>query len=151
MKMAGWLRGRVVLASGNAGKLREFEQLLTGWRITLIAQSALGIEPPVEDGASFVENALIKARHASAGSGLPAIADDSGLAVDCLQGEPGIHSARYAGADASDTENVELLLGRLHGIPARKTDFLNGEVLKRGRRVSVTFRTVILENLSPDS
>ena len=120
MNHAGWLRGRVVLASGNPGKVREFERLLAGWGVTLVTQSTLGIEAAVEDGASFVENALIKARHASAGSGLPAIADDSGLAVDCLEGAPGIRSARYAGDDASDADNVELLLARLRGIPARR-------------------------------
>lgn len=105
-----------MLASGNAGKLREFSALLAGWDIELLPQSALGLAPAVEDGESFVENALLKARHASRDSGLPAIADDSGLAADCLHGAPGIHSARYAGAQASDTDNLALLLGNMASV-----------------------------------
>ena len=89
----------VILASGNAGKLREFQGLLAplGW--TLIRQSERGVVPAVEDGLTFVENALAKARAASAQTGLPALADDSGLVVDALDGAPGVHSARYAGAE----------------------------------------------------
>jgi XTP/dITP diphosphohydrolase len=85
---------RIVLASGNPGKLREFRDLLGGLGIELVPQSELGIEDAEETGLSFVENALIKARHASRISGLPALADDSGLCVDALGGAPGLYSAR---------------------------------------------------------
>jgi XTP/dITP diphosphohydrolase len=108
---------RVVLASGNAGKLREMRALLAGCGFEVLPQSAFGIEPPSEDGSSFVENALIKARHAARLSGLPAIADDSGLEVDALGGRPGIHSARFAG-EGGDEGNNEKLLAELAGIPA---------------------------------
>ena len=86
---------RVVLATGNAGKLREMRAILEGHELEVIAQSELGIVPPPEDGDTFVANALIKARHAAAASGLPAIADDSGIEVDALDGRPGLYSARY--------------------------------------------------------
>jgi XTP/dITP diphosphohydrolase len=108
---------RVVLASSNAGKLREFGELLGGLNIQLIAQSDLGIVDADETGLTFVENALIKARHASRLSGLPALADDSGLCVDALGGAPGLHSARYAGPGADNPANIAKLLGALTGIP----------------------------------
>lgn len=108
---------RVVLGTGNAGKLAEMRAILAGHDLEVIPQSEFGITPPVEDGASFVANALIKARHAAAQAGLPAIADDSGLEVDALDGRPGLHSARYAGPAASGRDNNELLLGELAGIP----------------------------------
>jgi XTP/dITP diphosphohydrolase len=108
---------RVVLATGNAGKLVEMRAILAAHQLDVIAQGELGIEPPVEDGASFIANALIKARHAAALSGLPAIADDSGLEVDALGGRPGIHSARYSGPVASEAANNALLLAELAGIP----------------------------------
>jgi XTP/dITP diphosphohydrolase len=101
---------RVVLASSNAGKLREFSQLLAGQGFALARQSDFGIEPPPETGTTFLENALIKARNAARLSGLPAIADDSGIEVDALQGAPGVHSARYAGEDAGDEANLDKLL-----------------------------------------
>ncbi len=111
---------RVVLASSNAGKLREFAGLLAGKGFTLTRQSDLGIEPPPETGATFLENALIKARNASRLSGLPAIADDSGIEVDALRGAPGVHSARYAGDNASDDANLEKLLRALDGRQAEE-------------------------------
>jgi XTP/dITP diphosphohydrolase len=103
----------VVLASGNAGKLREFAELFTplGWHFK--PQSDFGIAPPPETGQSFLENALLKARHAARLSGLPAMADDSGLEVDALGGQPGIFSARYAGEQAGDAANVTKLLAAL--------------------------------------
>ncbi len=101
---------KVVLASGNQGKLRELGALLKDVGMDLVAQSEFDIASPPETGLTFVENALIKARHAAAESGLPALADDSGIAVDALQGAPGIYSARYAGEDASDADNVNKLL-----------------------------------------
>jgi XTP/dITP diphosphohydrolase len=106
---------RVVLASGNAGKLREFSELLLPRGFTLLRQSEFGIAPPPETGTTFLDNALIKARNAARLSGLPAIADDSGLEVDALGGAPGVFSARYAGEHASDEENLAKLLEALEG------------------------------------
>lgn len=108
---------RVVLASGNRGKLAEIRVLLQPLGIEVVAQSEFVVPDAIEDGDSFVANALIKARHAARLTGLPAIADDSGLAVDALDGAPGIHSARYAGANASDSDNIDKLLAALAGIP----------------------------------
>jgi len=113
---------RVVIATGNPGKLREMLAILGGHGVEPVAQSGFGIEPPVEDGDSFVANALIKARHAAARSGLPAIADDSGLEVDALGGRPGVYSARYAGADADNEANNDKLLAELAGVPAARRD-----------------------------
>jgi XTP/dITP diphosphohydrolase len=107
---------RVVLASGNPGKLREFSELLAGQGFALVRQSDFGIEPPPETGTTFLENALIKARNAARLTGLPAIADDSGIEVDALGGAPGLYSARYAGAGASDEANLEKLLQALAGV-----------------------------------
>jgi XTP/dITP diphosphohydrolase len=109
---------RVVLASGNPGKLREFSELLGKTGLELVRQSDLGITPPPETGATFLENALIKARHAAQVSGLPAIADDSGIEVDALAGAPGVYSARYAGDGASDEANLEKLLAALDDLPS---------------------------------
>ena len=107
---------RVVLASANAGKQREFAALLGGQGIELVLQSALGIDSALETGTSFEANALLKARHAAARSALPALADDSGLEVDALDGRPGVYSARYAGPAASDADNNARLLVELAGI-----------------------------------
>lgn len=107
---------RVVLASSNAGKLRELKSMLAGSSINVLPQSELGIQDAVEDGLSFVENAIIKARHASRESGLPAIADDSGLVVPALHGAPGIYSARYAGKRAGDSDNNEKLLRNMQSL-----------------------------------
>ena len=112
---------RVVLASSNAGKLREFSELFAGRGFTLSRQSDFGIEPPPETGSTFLENAMIKARNAAQLTGLPAIADDSGIEVDALDGAPGVHSARYAGDGASDEANLEKLLAALRGVePGRR-------------------------------
>jgi XTP/dITP diphosphohydrolase len=108
---------RVVLATGNAGKLREMRAILDGHGLEVIAQAEFGISPAPENGDSFAANALLKARHASAIAGLPAIADDSGLEVDALAGRPGLHSARYAGEPADDRANNERLLAELAGTP----------------------------------
>ena len=104
---------RIVIASGNAGKIREINKIFQGSGCEIIPQSELGIASAPETGATFSDNALIKARHAAEKSGLPAMADDSGLVVDALDGRPGVQSARYAGPDASDEENVEKLLAEL--------------------------------------
>lgn len=108
---------KCVLASGNAGKLKELQAVLAPLQIELLTQKSLGIADADETGLSFVENAILKARHACQLSGLPAIADDSGLEVDYLQGAPGIYSARYAGAGATDAANVEKLLAALQDVP----------------------------------
>jgi XTP/dITP diphosphohydrolase len=109
---------QIVLASGNQGKLREFTQLLAPLSIEILTQSELGVSEAAETGLSFIENAIIKARNACAQTGLPAIADDSGIEVDALHGAPGIYSSRYAGEQASDTDNIEALLKALNGVPA---------------------------------
>lgn len=108
---------RIVLASGNRGKVREFNELLAGLDLEVVPQSEFGVPDAAETGLSFVENAIIKARNAAQHTGLPAIADDSGLEVDALHGAPGIRSARYAGPGASDQENLEKLLAELKDIP----------------------------------
>ncbi len=108
---------RVVLATGNPGKLAEMREILAAHGLEIVAQSELSIESPVEDGGSFVENALLKARHAAAVSGLPAIADDSGLEVDALGGRPGLNTARYAGPTADVRANNDKLLVELAGVP----------------------------------
>ncbi len=110
---------RIVVASGNPGKLKELCTLLETPGAELVSRSALGCPEPVESGDSFVDNALIKARSASRCSGLPAIADDSGLEVDALNGAPGVRSARYAGEAASDERNVSKLLAELAGVEER--------------------------------
>ncbi len=110
----------MVLASGNAGKLREFSELLGATGLVLTRQSEFGIEPPPETGATFLENALIKARNAARLTGLPAIADDSGIEVDALGGAPGVHSARYGGENASDEVNLTKLLEELDGVPRER-------------------------------
>jgi XTP/dITP diphosphohydrolase len=107
----------IVLASNNTGKVREINQLLASEQITVVPQKDFNIPDAIEDGLSFVENAIKKARHASSLSGLPAIADDSGIEVDALNGAPGIYSARFAGPDASDEENLNKLLDRLREVP----------------------------------
>jgi XTP/dITP diphosphohydrolase len=103
----------LVIATGNAGKLREFRDLLAELPYSVIAQGDLGIPSPEETGSTFLENALLKARHAAAVGGTAAIADDSGLEVDALDGAPGIYSARYAGAQADDAANNAKLLAAL--------------------------------------
>jgi XTP/dITP diphosphohydrolase len=110
-------RQRIVLASNNAGKVREFNQLLEGSDIEIVPQSEFSVAEIEETGLTFVENALLKARNAAQHTGLPAIADDSGLEVDALQGAPGIYSARYAGAGAGDLENLQKLLEDLKAVP----------------------------------
>ena len=108
---------QLVLASGNAGKLAELRGLLAGAGHTLRAQSEFGIADADETGLTFVENALLKARHASAATGLPALADDSGLCVDALGGAPGLYSARYGGVHGDSARNIERLLGELRDVP----------------------------------
>ena len=108
---------KVVLATGNAGKVREMADLLADFGLDVVAQSDLNVISAEETGLTFIENAILKARHAAQITGLPAIADDSGLAVDALGGAPGIYSARYAGEDASDEQNLQKLLMALENVP----------------------------------
>lgn len=110
---------KLVLASANPGKIKELQELLSGQGITIVPQGDLSIPDIEETGLTFVENAILKARNAAALSGLPAIADDSGLEVDYLLGAPGIYSARYAGSDSNDTTNREKLLAALLDVPAK--------------------------------
>ena len=108
---------RAVLASANPGKLRELTALLAPAGFELVSQAALGIDPVPETGATFLDNALLKARHAAHRARLPALADDSGIEVDALGGRPGVWSARYAGEGASDAANLARLLEELEGVP----------------------------------
>ena len=117
------MKRRVVLASSNAGKVREFRALLAGLDFTVIAQGELGIEAAEEPHLTFVENALAKARHATVHSGLPALADDSGLCVAALGGAPGVHSARFSGPNADDDSNNAELLRRLQAEADRRAHY----------------------------
>ncbi len=107
---------KIVMASSNAGKLREIAGILGDLDMTVVPQSDFNVVDADETGSTFAENALIKARHAAKATGLPAIADDSGLAVDVLDGRPGVYSARYAGDDADDEQNIDKLLAELDGV-----------------------------------
>lgn len=113
------MKRKLVFASGNAGKLREIEALLgDAWEV--LPQAGLDVGAVEETGADFRENALLKARHAATRTGLPALADDSGLEVDALGGRPGVHSARYAGPGAADADNIHRLLGELESVPPER-------------------------------
>ncbi|MGE5105543.1 MAG: RdgB/HAM1 family non-canonical purine NTP pyrophosphatase [Betaproteobacteria bacterium] len=122
---------RLVLASGNPGKLREFRRLLEPLGIAVVAQAELGIGEADEPHATFIENAIAKARHASAQSGWPALADDSGICVDALGGAPGVQSARYAGEPKSDARNNAALIDALRGIADRRAHYYCVLVLLR--------------------
>jgi XTP/dITP diphosphohydrolase len=108
---------KVVLATNNAGKAKELNAMLSGLDMEIVAQSALGIPEAEETGLTFIENAILKARNAAAHAKLPAIADDSGLEVDALEGAPGIHSARYAGTPSNDQANLKKLLEAMQDVP----------------------------------
>lgn len=122
---------RLVLASNNAGKLREFRRLLEPLGYGVIPQAELGVAAADEPHVTFIENALAKARHASAHTGLPALADDSGICVDALGGAPGVHSARYAGEPASDARNNAALVAALAGVADRRAHYYCVLVLVR--------------------
>lgn len=113
----------IVVASANAGKIREIAALLEDLEVEIVPQSAYRVGDAEETGTTFEENAIIKARHAVAATGLPAIADDSGLAVDALGGRPGVYSARYAGPDAAADDNIDKLLAELDGAETRGAAF----------------------------
>lgn len=108
---------QIVLASGNAKKVAELQSLLGELHMTVTPQTELGVSDAIEVGTTFVENAITKARHAAVKTGLPAIADDSGISVSALDGRPGVYSARFAGEHATDQQNLELLLSELNGVP----------------------------------
>lgn len=108
---------KIVLASNNKGKVREINQILAGLDVEVVPQSEFNISEVDETGLTFVENAILKARHAAEQSGLPAIADDSGLEVDALNGQPGIYSARYSGVGATDEANLQKMLEALKHVP----------------------------------
>ncbi|MDY0057073.1 MAG: RdgB/HAM1 family non-canonical purine NTP pyrophosphatase [Methyloversatilis sp.] len=122
---------RLVLASNNAGKLRELSAMLAPLGIEVVTQSSLGVSEADEPHITFVENALAKARHAARETGLPALADDSGLCVTALGGKPGVLSARYAGEPKSDLANNAKLIADLHGIDDRRAHFYSVIVLVR--------------------
>lgn len=108
---------KIVLASGNKGKVREFNEMLGGLQFEVVPQGEFAVPEIEETGLSFVENAILKARNAAMHTGLPALADDSGLEVDALQGAPGIYSARYSGPESTDAKNVDKLLEALAHVP----------------------------------
>ncbi|UTV28138.1 XTP/dITP diphosphatase [Photobacterium atrarenae] len=108
---------KLVLATGNQGKVKEMASLLADFGFDVVAQSDYQVSSVAETGTTFIENAIIKARHAAKETGLPAIADDSGLEVDFLKGAPGIYSARFAGEGASDLDNLNKLLKAMEGVP----------------------------------
>lgn len=110
----------IVLASGNPGKLRELQALLQPSGFEVRPQSAFGVQAPPETGTTFLENALLKARHAARVTGFAALADDSGIEVDALGGRPGVYSARYAGGSASDRQNLDKLLDEMRIVPKEK-------------------------------
>ena len=114
---------KIVLASGNPGKIKEFNHLLSDLGVQVVAQGELGVQDVAETGSTFIENAIIKARNAARVTGLPALADDSGLVVQALDGAPGIYSSRYAGADANDERNIDKLLSALEGQSERSAYF----------------------------
>ncbi len=118
--MSTSISSKIVLASGNAGKVREINKLLSEHGIEVVPQTEFDVPEAVEDGLTFVENALKKARHAAKLTGLPAIADDSGIEVDALNKRPGIYSARYSGEGASDKQNYEKMLDELDGVSKEK-------------------------------
>lgn len=111
---------KIILASGNVGKVQEINALLASHGIVVISQNEFDVPEAIEDGLSFVENAIKKARNACQHTGLPSIADDSGIEVDALNKTPGIYSARYSGKGATDKKNYEKMLAELEGVPADK-------------------------------
>jgi XTP/dITP diphosphohydrolase len=122
---------KLVIASANPGKIREIERLLAPLKIEVVSQAALGVSPAEEPHSTFVENALAKARHVSDATGLPAIADDSGICVEALDGAPGVHSARYAGTPLSDERNNATLLEQMDGVLDRRAHYYCVIVLMR--------------------
>jgi len=119
----GFQRKKIVIATNNQGKMRELQACFDGFQVEIITQREAGISPVEETGDSFLANAMQKARHAATYSEYPTVADDSGLIVDRLNGRPGVYSARYAGSDSSDEENIDFLLKEMEGENERKARF----------------------------
>ena len=135
---------KIVMATGNPGKLREIRRILAEFDIEIVPQSEYGVSDADETGTTFAENALIKARHAVEATGLPAIADDSGLAVDALNGRPGVYSSRYAGSAATDDQNNDKLLGELDGVPYIAMQLIDGDNLQEaGSRMTLEQKVVV--------
>ncbi|WP_375321760.1 XTP/dITP diphosphatase [Aliivibrio logei] len=111
---------KIVLATGNQGKVREMADVLSDFGFNVVAQSEFNVSDVAETGTTFIENAIIKARHAAKETGLPAIADDSGLEVDALNGAPGVYSARYSGEGVTDQKNIDKMLAAMEGVPTEK-------------------------------
>ncbi len=118
------MANRMVLASDNKGKIREFSRLFAPLGVEIVAQGALGVTPAEEPFETFIENCLAKARNAARQTGLPAIADDSGICADALGGLPGVHSARFAGEPKSDARNNALLIEKLKGASSRRAHYV---------------------------
>lgn len=114
------LKDKIVIASSNKGKIKEFQSYFDSFGLILIPQKEMGVSDIEETGKTYVENSILKARHASKVTGLPAIADDSGLSVEYLDGQPGIYSARFSGPGSDDKRNRDLLLKKLKGVPFEK-------------------------------
>ena len=114
------LKDKIVIASSNKGKIKEFQSYFDSFGLILIPQKEMGVSDIEETGKTYVENSILKARHASKVTGLPAIADDSGLSVEYLDGQPGIYSARFSGPGSDDKKNRNLLLKKLEGVPFEK-------------------------------
>ena len=114
------LKDKIVIASSNKGKIKEFQSYFDSFGLILIPQKEMGVSDIEETGKTYVENSILKARHASKVTGLPAIADDSGLSVEYLDGQPGIYSARFSGPGSDDKRNRDLLLKKLEGVPFEK-------------------------------
>jgi len=114
------LKDKIVIASSNKGKIKEFQSYFDSFGLILIPQKEMGVSDIEETGKTYVENSILKARHASKVTGLPAIADDSGLSVEYLDGQPGIYSARFSGPGSDDKKNRDLLLKKLEGVPFEK-------------------------------
>ena len=114
------LKDKIVIASSNKGKIKEFQSYFDSFGLILIPQEEMGVSDIEETGKTYVENSILKARHASKVTGLPAIADDSGLSVEYLDGQPGIYSARFSGPGSDDKRNRDLLLKKLEGVPFEK-------------------------------
>ena len=114
------LKDKIVIASSNKGKIKEFQSYFDSFGLILIPQKEMGVSDIEETGKTYVENSILKARHASKVTGLPAIADDSGLSVEYLDGQPGIYSARFSGPGSDDKKNRDLLLKKLEGVPFKE-------------------------------
>ena len=141
---------KVVLASNNKGKVRELSEMLSSLHMEVLPQASFNIEDADETGLTFVENAILKARHASAIAGLPAIADDSGLEVFALNNEPGVYSARYAGEDVTYDDNNKLLLKNMEEIVDRRARFVTTICLYRVEEEELYFEDYLYGEIAKE-